>query len=389
MSKKQLFMLVGAVLILLGITAVLVKKRDKSWHSLSAKGENFLPESFDVNSVAGLEIKCNDEKISLRKIDGKWKVENRFGYSADFSKISTLLLKLRDLKIMQEIMAGKSQFGRLGLLNPDKKTKDEKSYATLLAMSNNKGENIASIMLGKEHLSKPDDSKPYFNTPIPDGRYIMLGNTDKPVLVSDTLSAVYPSADDWLDKSFLKIDKIKSIEKVAEEKENSWKLSREKPSDTPTLSGIKKNEEENKSNTSDINSAFSYMSFEDVYSHSNKLPEKKLKKSVILKVNTFDGFSYLINIGITENKKTVAHFEVSAKFAEKRIPGKNEKKKESEKLDRQFAAKLENLKRKLSDYKKYSNWCYVFPKYKFKPFFRSREDLVKIKKQNKKNEKKK
>ena len=389
MNKKQLLILVGAVLVLMGITAVLVKKKDKSWQSLSAKGEKLLPASFDVNQIAAIEIKNSDKSLSLRKRDGAWKVENTFGYPADFAKISALLLKLHDLKIAQEIRAGKSQLGRLGLLNPDKKAKDKKSCATLLTMKNNKKKTLASIMVGKKHSHKSDDSNSYFNGPMQDGRYVMLAKTDKPLLVSDTLNDINPVAVDWLDKSFLKINKIKSIKRVGKDEKIIWELTREKASNTLKLSGVGKNKEEDTSKSSAIKSAFTYMYFKDVYSASEKLPEDKLKKSATVKVDTFDGFSYLIQIGMNNDGKTLAHFTISAKLAEKRIPEKDEKKEDKEKLDKQFAEKLKKLKKKLSDEQQYSKWCYVFPENKFKSIFSPRKDLVKAKKQDKKSEKKK
>ena len=67
------------------------------------------------------------------------------------------------------------------------------------------------------------------------GRYVKRGDSNAVYLVSETFSEVKTDPTGWIDKTFFKIEKIKSIEIMSKEKEGDWKLERAAESDDFTL----------------------------------------------------------------------------------------------------------------------------------------------------------
>ena len=62
----------------------------------------------------------------------------------------------------------------------------------------------------------------------PDGRYIMVGTGSKTVaVISDPLSNMEPKPDQWLNKDFFKVEKIRSIAVAYPVATNSWKVTRD------------------------------------------------------------------------------------------------------------------------------------------------------------------
>ena len=76
-----------------------------------AVGQKLLGD-FQVNDVAQIRMQHGTDAVNLMQTNGMWCVQERGGYPADFSQISRLLLKLRDLKIVQTEQVGPSQWAR-------------------------------------------------------------------------------------------------------------------------------------------------------------------------------------------------------------------------------------------------------------------------------------
>ena len=62
----------------------------------------------------------------------------------------------------------------------------------------------------------------------PDGRYVMVGTGAKTVaVVSDPLSNLEAKPEQWLNKDFFKVEKIRSIAVAYPVATNSWKVTRD------------------------------------------------------------------------------------------------------------------------------------------------------------------
>ena len=118
MNRKQFIILLVTVVVI-GAAGWLVRRQSNdSWHSGgSAIGQNLLP-NLAVNDIAQITIKTGTNELTLAKRDNLWRVRERADYTANFADISSLLVKLAELKIVQTEDIGPSQLGRFELLPP-------------------------------------------------------------------------------------------------------------------------------------------------------------------------------------------------------------------------------------------------------------------------------
>ena len=125
---------------------------------------------------------------------------------------------------------------------------------------------LASLLLGKQQTrkeSRPSQFGEGEEMEVPVGRWVLDPEEKTSVaLVSDPLSNLDAKPQDWLNKDFIKVQKIQSIEvKYPDQTTNSFKLSRETESGTWTLAGIEDTMELDTSKTSGFNYALSNPNF--------------------------------------------------------------------------------------------------------------------------------
>src|SRR5438105_10757152 len=115
MNRKQLVILLVLVVVLGGAGLVLRQRQSASWQAgNSALGKKLLGD-FPVNDVSHIALKQGTNELNLAKKDDLWRVRERNDYPANYSEIADFLLKIRDLKIVQNEKAGPSQLPRLAL----------------------------------------------------------------------------------------------------------------------------------------------------------------------------------------------------------------------------------------------------------------------------------
>ncbi|MEN9020382.1 MAG: hypothetical protein ABF370_07730, partial [Verrucomicrobiales bacterium] len=101
MKPKQLLILV-AVLAVLGLVAFIAGRTGGSDKPDTAKlrGQDVL-EGWDINAVAGIEVKSASGTVSLSKPDNIWLVEERNSFPADRAKVENTLRRIWKTPVMQ------------------------------------------------------------------------------------------------------------------------------------------------------------------------------------------------------------------------------------------------------------------------------------------------
>ena len=200
MNRKQFFLVLLALAIVGGAGLVLAKRDQQSWTAHEAKvGDNILT-NFPVNNVEAIHVKGVDD-FNLVHTNGIWRVRERNDYPANFARISDLLLKVRDLKVVQSDLIGPSQLPRLSLSAPGNLT----NGGTLFEFKDGQGKILVSLLVGKKHDKPQDPSEPLGMHGFFDGRYLLLPNEPQNALVaSDELAAADPQPAAWLTWIFSK-----------------------------------------------------------------------------------------------------------------------------------------------------------------------------------------
>jgi hypothetical protein len=382
MNRKQMILLLAALVVLGGAGLVLRHSHQESWNTSGGKlGQKLLP-NFQVNDVASLHIKGAAD-LDLVKKDDRWRVRERKDYPANFPQISDLLIKLADLKIAQAEPIGASQLGRMHLTEPG----SGPDSATLIEFKDAQGKVLQSLLLGKKHTRKAGRPSPmqFGDYEMPDGRFVMLKSDPHEVLtVSDPLNSVDPKPAGWLDKDFFKVEKPKSISFVSTNAADSWSLTRESEASPWVLSNIKAGEVLDTNKVSSLSGTLSYPSFVDVAAES--APGKMgLEKPLVVTIATFDHFTYTLKIGAkTPENDYNLNVAVAADFPTERKAGKDEKPEGKKALDKEFQDKLKTLQDKLQQEKSLDHWTYLVNNWLIDPLIRTRAQLMVEKKEEKK-----
>jgi hypothetical protein len=291
MNRKQLIFLLAVMAILGGAGLVLLNQKKESWAAGEAKmGDKVLP-NFPFNDVAAIYIKGETE-LHVTRTNGLWRVAERDDYPANFHQISDLLIKIRDLKVVQSELIGPSQRGRVDLNEP----RSGPDGGTLIEFKDEHGKTLASLLAGKKHARQQNEAAPLGDHGAYDGRYILLPNDPKNVLlISDDLASVTPHPEQWISRDFFKPERIKSIALASTNADSSWKFGRETETSLWSLADAKPGETLNTNYPTPFARMLGYASFADVMPKSAAIAAG-LDQPLTLTVETFDHFIYTLKI---------------------------------------------------------------------------------------------
>jgi hypothetical protein len=213
--------------------------------------------------------------------------------------------------------------------------------------------------------------------------------SDIVAVISDPLSNIEPKPENWLNKDFFKVEKVKTVAVNFPEATNSWKLSRETEAGEWKLADAKPNEQLDSSKTSSVSNPLSSPSFTDVDT-SSKPEQLGLDKPTVVTLDTFDNFTYTLKVGQKTNDNYPLLVGVAAQLPKERTPGKEEKPEDKDKLDKQFKEQQKKLEEKLAQEQAFQNWTYLVSSWTLEPLLKNRAQLLVEKKEEpKKDEQKK
>jgi len=377
MNLKQLGILIVAVIIIGGAGLMLHKRQQSSWTGGGAEvGKKLLGDDFPVNDIASISVQHGTNQLHLARKDDLWRVRERADYPANFSQISELLKKLRDLKIVQTEDIGPSQLARMDLARGQ-----GSNTAVVVDFNDQSNKPVRTLLLGKMHMKKsPAPSQMDGGGDFPDGRYVEVGtNSQEVALISDPLESLDTNPDQWLNKDFFRVEKPKVIEVDFPVATNSWKLTRETETGDWKLANTNAGEQLDSSKVSGVTSPFSSPSFTSVIP-GGKLNETGTNKPTVVKIETFDGFNYTVNVGEKTNDDYFVTIAVTAKPATDRVPGKDEKPEEKALLDRNFKDAQQKSADKLKQEQALQQWTYLVPSWTVDPVLKERSELLAEKK---------
>src|SRR5689334_13161461 len=108
MNRKQFILLLLALAVISSAGLLVLNRHKQSWTVREAKvGEKLLP-NFRPNDVATIHIKSAVD-LNIENKDGSWRVRERGNYPANYNQIKNLLVRIRDIKIVQSDEIGPIQ----------------------------------------------------------------------------------------------------------------------------------------------------------------------------------------------------------------------------------------------------------------------------------------
>ena len=378
MNRKQFVILivVGVAVGVLGF--YLANKRKESYSASSFQSGAKVIKDFPLNDVAHLRIKQGTNEVNLVRGE-TWGVKERWNYPASFTEIREFLLKMSELKPVQDVEVGASQFARLELNTEAQGA----ASGTLVEFKDAKAANLKSIVLGKKYMKEaPAGGMGGMGGGFPAGRYVMIPESKKVWLVNESFSNIDTKPEQWLDKEFFKVEKVKSISVTAPNPTNTWSLSRETENGEWKMQDLKEGENFDASKASTLNYALSSPSFNDVASPESKPEEIGMNEPTVAKIQTFDGLAYIVTLGSNTNEENLfLQVDVAGELPKERTASAEEKPEDKEKLDKEFKENSDKLQEKLKNEQRFEKWTYLVSRYTVDALLKPRTDFMADKKE--------
>jgi hypothetical protein len=364
--KRNQVLLSIALAIVLGITGIYFQiSKSAGWND--AKTDHRLLQDLPINEITKIQIRSSAATVTLEKKENKWDVAERNDYSGDFDKIRDFGRMLWELKAVQNMEIGPSQFERLKIAAPGRG--NDSGIEIDLRGENDRS--IASLILGKM-MEQGDDA-----TRGSAGRFVYNPATkDRVYLVGETFANIDPvTVGSWLDKTFIVPGELREIEQSPSSNNQGWKIVRGASKAEWKLQEPQNGETLDKQFAQAVGNFTP--SFTDVRPGSVSTDETGLNEPFRVQLKTFDGFKYDLAIGKSgPDKARYVKFEVGAELNPTRIPEPNESPDDKKKKDQEFDKKIAELRRRLEDEKKLAQWVYLVPDWNLDQLMKRRDEIL-------------
>jgi len=374
---KKIILLLVVLAALVGVAFFTKDSSEKRLKPVAGR-EKLIPD-LDVNAVRKIRIKEGDTTATLAFTADTWTVAERSNYPAAFEKIGNLLVELKDQKAGKQRTLGKNAWGDVKLKVPGDGKAEETGLQVELLGEGDKA--ISTFVLGKNVNSSTVGKEA---SPFGGGgseRYVRVtSDTDAVWVVENQFYELQPKAEDWIDKSFIDVQKIKEMQVTAPKAEDSWKVARKDETSEFVLADAKPGDEFDNSKAS-LSSLLSNATFSDIVP-KDKAGGDFLKDAYAVKITTFDNFIYdfkMLKKGEGSDEKHYLTVAVSANLPKERAPVKDEKPEDKKKADEEFAATKKTQEEKLAKEKKHEGWVYEVSSYVISNVLKKRGETLKEK----------
>jgi hypothetical protein len=303
----------GALTLGLVIVAIIYLTRGSSSDGLSLAIGTEPFDSLPAANVKGIVIRTSStNSLTLRQVDGQWRIKERGDYPADKSMVDSFILNFQNMKVLRSFSATERQLPTLNLLPPTNQTATSET-AVRVELQDAQGKRIHSALLGKESSGPP--ALVTTSVLMADRRFLMIDDDPKSIIVVDqTFSTAETNPQDWLNKDFFKIENPTRIAVTFPgNSTNSWHITEQDNNGTMEWNLADANASVKLDLSSAPTTAFSSPSFEDVATPVQATPLDT--NATRIEIATRDGFQYSIRVKILgETKGYLLKMDVNATF---------------------------------------------------------------------------
>jgi|JI6StandDraft_1071083.scaffolds.fasta_scaffold01183_9 hypothetical protein len=334
----------------------------------------------DLQATATRKFVIKDDKgsvtISIADDMKSAVVAERGGYPASIEKLGTAITDLSNQAIAQKQEIRKGAWAKYKLKAPGDGTE---GIGTQIELKDGGDKALATLILGSNtETSGTGNDNPMMGG---SGQRLVRTPQDGETIwqVSNTFFDLEAKPENWVDKSFIDVQKIKTITVAAPKAEDSWSIKREKDSDTDFVLADAKPSETLDNTKITAGSLLSTPSFNDV--NGKDKAAELLKDAVKAKIVTFDGYTYDVQVAKQSkdgSDKFYMSVNVAADLPKARTPVKDEKEEDKKKADEAFAADKKTKEDKLAKEQKFAGWVYEVSEYTVNNLLKKRSEIVKL-----------
>ncbi|MCX6853438.1 MAG: DUF4340 domain-containing protein [Verrucomicrobia bacterium] len=377
--KKILLLLIvlGGVI---GTALYYQEQQNANLNTASNRGakirERLLPD-LDISAVRKFKVQDDKSSVNIAVSDylKSATVAERGGYPASLDKLATVLSELREQTIASKQPLGKGAWAKNKLKAPGD---GAEGIGTQVEMIGAADKPLGTLVLGQNI----DIAGGKTSTPMMGGnqRFVRIPDDGETIwVVSNTFTELEAKPENWLDKAFIDVQKIKEITVTAPKADDSWAVNRADENATD-FTMVKPNAGETL-DTSKLpaSSILSSPTFNDV-SGKDKAAEL-LKDANKVKITTFDGFSYDVQVAKQSkdgSDKYYVSVAVTAEIPKVRAPVKDEKEEDKKKKDEEFATAIKAQEDKLAKEQKFAGWVFEVSEYTINNLLKKRSEIVKL-----------
>lgn len=343
------------------------------------KSREYMFPDLAVSNIRKIKVREGDKQLNLSISGDRWIVAERDGYTASFEKIKRAVESLAGLKVTSKQSIGKSALGEIKLLAPGEGTPEQTGLQVELL--NDKDEVIATLIAGQTINTNGGSSSGNMMGGPGEQRVVRTPKDENTVwTIGDSLYEFQPDAGEWLDKAFVDVRAIKSIQITAPNAADSWSVSRGDAQSDFALADAKEGEKLDTGKVSGIMTVLANPTFTDVLPKDKATPEF-MKDAITVTLTTFEDFSYQVKVldkkgeGTAEPKYYLS-LSVSANLPQERKADPSEKEEDKVKLNEDFNLKKKMLEEKLATEKALEGWVYDVSNYAVSALLKKRSELL-------------
>jgi len=370
-GKHSLILVMVAIAL---VAVALLSSKSRSPTPADLMGNLVLPD-LPINDIEKITVSSAAGTATLNKNGDTWVSASRFNYPLDFQKVRDAIVKLSQTKIGQVIPLTDKQRREMKMLAPGSGSTN--GTGTLVELFAAKDRKAATLLLGDIRQRKSKMPNNFVdNGGYPDGQYLSVDGGKTVYLVKDTFQELSPNVQEWLDAEILNINPgdVAAVTIVSRDKKEV-KLNRSQDGGRLEVEGLAADEETDSEKVFSVESALSYLRFDDVASPAVTEAEAGLDSPAIYRATTAKGQIIMVRIGNSPTNSTDSYvrLDVAMKPADTNAPaGTNAV---SSAANERAALEIETaaLSAKLS------KWTYRLGNYKVLSLTQSREQIVKKK----------
>jgi len=194
MNSRNLLILTGCTLAILLVTVISKQQREPR---TELQRTLVFPElTENVNNVTDIVIENNNGSLTISKQNEQWIVNEANNYPANFDKIKSTILQVRDLRIVSKKTNKPELYSELGVEDP----KSDDATSHLLSLKDKSGKDIITTIVGKPRKSSSETQ----------GLYLRIAGSDQALLVQGSLD-ITMTVSNWIEQNLLNItdDRVK------------------------------------------------------------------------------------------------------------------------------------------------------------------------------------
>lgn len=378
---KKILLLLALLGGLIGFAVYYQNQQNATLNTAASRGkklrDKLLPE-LNIAATRKFVIKDAKNSVTINIADDLKTavVDERAGYPASIEKLGNTMSELAEQQISSKVQIGKTAWAKHNLKAPGD---GAEGVGTQVEMKDGAGNNIATLVLGSNtEITGTQNQNPMMGGS--SQRLVRIPEDEETIWqVSNTFFDLEAKPENWIDKAFIDVQKIKEITVTAAKAEDSWTINRAKDTDTDFNLVTTQTAEKLDNTKITASSLLSSPSFNDV--NAKDKAAELLKDAVKAKITTFDGFTYDVQVAKQSKDGSDKYYmtvNVSADIPKARTPGKDEKEEDKKKADEAFNADKKAKEDKLAKEKKFAGWVYEVSEYTVNNLLKKRGEITKI-----------